>query len=355
MLEQLEIIKQKYLFLQKKMLENTEYLKDVHFLKKLGELEKIVLYYDQYLKLKEEEVQIKEIIKTSQKCSNEKDFLLLAQEECDLLREKISKILKKLQILLSSKEKNDEKNIILEIKGAVGGDESNLFVADLFRAYMKYVESQNWRAEIVHFVPGLKNGIASLTAIIYGKNVYSFFKYESGVHRVQRIPLTEKQGRIQTSTIKVLVTPDIQKSKITLNWNDIRVDTFNASGPGGQSVNTTKSAVRLTHFPTGISIACQIAKSQHQNKEKAFQLLQNKISHQMESQQKQIQNDIKKNLIGKGERSEKIRTYNYTQNRVTDHRVNLTLQKLDLFMEGKIDLLIQPLISEFNKKKKEGL
>ncbi|PQP79365.1 peptide chain release factor 1 [Candidatus Phytoplasma phoenicium] len=348
MFEQLEIIKQKYLRLQNQMLQNNNYLKDVNFLKKFGELEKIVNVYEQYLRLKEEESKLQQILLSSQ-YQNENDLLLLAKEDYDLLQEKIKNILEKLQMFFLSKEENDDKNIILEIKGAVGGDESNLFVNDLFRAYTRYSESQKWKIEIINLIPGLKNGISSVTAIIYGKDLYSFFKYESGVHRVQRVPLTEKQGRIQTSTVKVLITPNVEKTKIDLNWNDIRVDTFNASGPGGQSVNTTKSAVRLTHLPTGISIACQIAKSQHQNKEKAFQLLKNKIFYHISSQQQQIQNDIKKNLIGKGERSEKIRTYNYAQNRVTDHRYNLTLQKLDLFMEGKIDLLIKPLIIEFNK------
>ncbi|WP_050337244.1 peptide chain release factor 1 [Candidatus Phytoplasma phoenicium] len=349
MFEQLEMIKQKYLNLQNKMLQNNNYLKDVNFLKKFRELEKIVEVYNQYLQLKEEEEEIQQILKSNQ-YQNDADLLLLGQEEYNVLQQKRNNILEKLQMFFLSKEENDEKNIIMEIKGAVGGDEANLFVADLFRAYTRYAESQKWKIEIINLIPGLKNGISFLMAMIYGKELYSFFKYESGVHRVQRVPLTEKQGRIQTSTIKVLITPNVEKTQIELNWNDIRIDTFNASGPGGQSVNTTKSAVRLTHLPTSISIACQIAKSQHQNKEKAFQLLKNKIFYHMSSQEQQIQNDIKKNLIGKGERSEKIRTYNYVQNRVTDHRYNLTLQKLDLFMEGKIDLLIKPLIMEFNKK-----
>ncbi|MDV3164677.1 MAG: PCRF domain-containing protein, partial [Candidatus Phytoplasma australasiaticum] len=245
----------------------------------------------------------------------------------------------------------DKQDVIVEIKKGIGGQEANLFVSDLFRAYKKYIEYKKWKLEIINLLSTSKEGISSVEFVINGKNVFYYLKYESGIHRVQRIPKTENKGRIHTSTVKILVIPNNNHQKIEINWNDIRVDTFNASGPGGQSVNTTKSAVRLTHLPTGISSSCQIAKSQHDNKEKAFQLLTNKIYYQQQSEQKQKQNQIKKDLIGKSDRSEKIRTYDYPNNKITDHRINLSIYQLNEFMEGNIDLIIKPLIDEFQKQK----
>ncbi|AYJ01258.1 peptide chain release factor 1 [Candidatus Phytoplasma ziziphi] len=347
MLKKLKIIKEKYLLLQKKMLKDVN---NIEILKEINELNKIVSIYDTYLILEKEKNEITKLIAKNNITKEENEFIVLFKEEQKNLEIKITEKLNQLQKILSFKKKDNSKNAIIEIKAAAGGSESNLFVADLFRAYVKYAESKKWRTDVLNLVTSPKNGISSVEMIIYGDNVYSFLKNESGVHRVQRVPETEKRGRIHTSTIKILVSPDKEEKKIDLNWNDIRVDTFNSSGPGGQSVNTTKSAVRLTYLPTGDSVACQIAKSQHQNKEKAFQLLKNKISNQLISEQQQQQNNIKKNLIGKGDRSAKIRTYNYAQNRITDHRINLTLQKLDFFMEGKIDLIIEPTNNELEKK-----
>ncbi|MEZ0180122.1 peptide chain release factor 1 ['Camptotheca acuminata' phytoplasma] len=352
MFSKLKTIKEKYLSLQEEMTKNKQKLNDIKFLKKINKLEKIVFLYDEYLTLEKEYQNIKKIIENTNIKTKENDFFLLAKETEQDLKLKIEEQTEKLKKILFSENEDDDKNVIMEIKGAAGGNESNLFVADLFRAYNKYVENQKWKIDIINLVPGYKNGISSVEMIIYGSNVYSFLKYESGIHRVQRVPETENKGRIHTSTVKVLVTPDIEEEQnIELNWNDIRVDTFNSSGPGGQSVNTTKSAVRLTYLPTGDSVACQIAKSQHQNKEKAFQLLKNKIFNTIESEKQKKQNEVKKNFIGSGNRSEKIRTYNYAQNRITDHRINLSLQKLDFFMEGKINLIVEPLIQESQKQR----
>ncbi|WP_323847949.1 MAG: peptide chain release factor 1 [Phytoplasma sp.] len=353
MLKQLKLIKEKYLFWQKKLTEDTKNLNNIEFLKKINELKKIIFIYDEYLDLEKENNKIKNIISSNNMLPKDTELICLLQEEQQMLDIKIKNKLEKLHKILSHKEIDNDKSVLMEIKAAAGGNESNLFVADLFRAYFKYAESQKWKVDIINLIPSNKSGIFSVEMIINGDNVYSFLQYESGVHRVQRVPETEKRGRVHTSTIKILVSPNTEEKQISLNWNDIRIDTFNSSGPGGQSVNTTKSAVRLTYLPTGDSVACQIAKSQHQNKEKAFQLLKNKIFNRMNSEEQKQQNNIKKQLIGKGDRSAKIRTYNYSQNRITDHRINLTLQKLDFFMEGKIDLIIEPLINEYDKKKLE--
>ncbi len=347
MLAKLKIIKEKYLLLQKKMLKSVN---NIEILKEINELNKIVSIYDEYLILEKEKNEITKLISKNNIKKEENEFIVLFKEEQKNLEIKIIEKLNQLKKILLFKKKDNNKSAIIEIKAAAGGNESNLFVADLFRAYVKYAESKKWRIDVLNLVNSAKNGISSVEMIIYGDNVYSFFKNESGIHRVQRVPETEKRGRIHTSTIKILVSLNEEEKKIDLNWNDIRVDTFNSSGPGGQSVNTTKSAVRLTYLPTGDSVACQIFKSQYQNKDKAFQLLKNKIYNKLISQQQQQQNNIKKNLIGKGDRSAKIRTYNYAQNRITDHRINLNLQKLDFFMEGKIDLVIEPLNNELEKK-----
>ncbi|WP_341266714.1 peptide chain release factor 1 [Candidatus Phytoplasma fraxini] len=352
MLKQLKLMKEKYLILQKKLTKDANNLNNIELLKQINELKKIISIYNEYLELVEENDKIKHII-SQNNMQKEKELNILFQEEQKILDIRIKEKLEHLQKILLDKETKNDKSIIMEIKAAAGGNESNLFVADLFRAYVKYAENKKWKVDVINLIPGNKNGIFCVEIIIYGDNVYSCLQYESGIHRVQRVPETEKRGRIHTSTIKILVSSNTEEKTINLNWNDIRIDTFNSSGPGGQSVNTTKSAVRLTYLPTGDSVACQIAKSQHQNKEKAFQLLKNKIFDKINHEQKQQQNNIKKKLIGKGDRSAKIRTYNYSQNRITDHRINLTLQKLDFFMEGEIDLILKPLINEFNQKQLE--
>ncbi|WP_153369000.1 PCRF domain-containing protein [Candidatus Phytoplasma sacchari] len=349
MFEEIDIIKKKYFDFKKKISENHKDFINIDLLKKIHNLEKIILLYDEYILLKKEEKKIIEIIKNDKNEDNE--LIILAKEELKILRDRIQKTNLQLKEKIFSKKEEEYNGVVIEIQGAAGGNESHLFAADLFRAYMKYSENKKWKTEVVNYNTGFKNGFSFIEFLIYGKDVYSFLKYESGIHRVQRVPITEKKGRIHTSTVKILVIPEQKKINLDLNWKDIRVDTFNASGPGGQSVNTTKSAVRLTHLPTKISVACQIAKSQHQNKEKAFQLLKNRIFYQISNFQHEKQNIIKKKVFGKGERSEKIRTYNYSQNKIVDHRFNLTFYKLDLFMDGKINIVIDHIIEEFNKKK----
>ncbi len=252
------------------------------------------------------------------------------------------------------KDPNDDKNVIIEIKGAAGGDEGNIFAGDLFRMYSKYAEAKGFKIEILNAMEGSMGGFTSIEFMVSGKMVYSLFKYESGVHRVQRVPETESQGRIHTSTSTVLVMPEAEEVEIDIKWDDIRVDTYNSSGPGGQSVNTTKSAVRLTHIPTGMMVACQEGKSQHENKDKAFRLLKARIYDQIINEQLEKEGAERKALVGRGNRSEKIRTYNYPQNRVTDHRIGLTLQRLDAIIEGNLDLILEPLINEFQKRQLVG-
>ncbi|MDO8167994.1 PCRF domain-containing protein [Candidatus Phytoplasma melaleucae] len=350
MFDKLELIKQNYLKWQKKILENQENLQNIELLKQMSKIQKIVFLYDEYIELKKELSQLEiELIQRQNGYDNQ--MINLIKEEKKNLNQKIDQKTNILEKILFAEEDENNQNVIIEIKRGIGGREANLFVADLFRAYMKHAESKKWKTEVIYLMNSFKNGITSVEFTIHGKNTYSWLKYESGIHRVQRIPETEKKGRIHTSTAKVLVIPNKNELKIDINWNDIRTDTFNSSGPGGQSVNTTKSAVRLTHLPTGISVACQIAKSQHENKDKAFKLLTNKIYYQKISQQKREKNDIKKNFISKADRSEKIRTYDYSHNKIIDHRINLTINKLDMFMEGHIDLIIKPLTEELQKQK----
>ncbi|MBP5835992.1 peptide chain release factor 1 [Candidatus Phytoplasma meliae] len=349
MLSRLKIMYQKYEDWQKLLLQSQNISDKIEILKNLSKITPTVELYQKYLALEEQLEQIDILFQENQ--NQDQELLLVAQQEKNDLVEQKEHILSQLRILLLPQDPHDKKNVILEIKGAVGGNEANLFAADLLRTYMKYAESKKWKVEILNLNPSIKGGLSSVELLISGQNIYSFLKYESGVHRVQRVPETEVQGRIHTSTAIVLVIPEAEELAIKVDWNDIRTDTFNSSGPGGQSVNTTKSAVRLSHIPSGISVACQEGKSQHENKEKAFTLLKARIYNQMLIAQQEAQNQYRKSLVGTGERSEKIRTYNYPQNRVTDHRIGLTLSKLDIIMEGKLDFLVEPLIDAMQKEK----
>ncbi|MDR4969203.1 MAG: peptide chain release factor 1, partial [Acholeplasmataceae bacterium] len=282
------------------------------------------------------------------------DLIDMANTEIDKLKNTLEKTEEKLKILLLPTDPNDEKNVIMEIKGAAGGDEGNIFAGDLFRMYSKYAESKGWKIEILSSMEGSMGGYTSIEFMITGKRIYSFLKYESGTHRVQRVPETESMGRVHTSTATVLVMPEAEEIELDIKWEDIRFDTYNSSGPGGQSVNTTKSAVRLTHIPSGLVVACQEGKSQHENKDKAFRLLKTRLFDSILQEQMDKEGAERKALIGRGDRSEKIRTYNYPQNRVSDHRIGLTLQRLDAVMEGRLDLIIEPLLNEFQKRMLTG-
>lgn len=249
-----------------------------------------------------------------------------------------------LKELLLPKDPNDDKNIIVEIRGAVGGDEANIFAGDLFRMYTRYAETQGWKIQMLDENPSEAGGFAAVSFKISGKRVYSKLKFESGAHRVQRVPKTEASGRIHTSTATVLVMPEAEEIDIEINPNDLQVDTYHSQGAGGQNVNKTESAVRITHIPTGTVVACQTEKSQIQNREIAMQMLRSKMyANKLAEQQEAIGNE-RRLKVGTGERSEKIRTYNYPQNRVTDHRIGFTIQKLDRVIEGDLDEVISALI-----------
>lgn len=318
-------------------------------MKEQRQLEKTVTVYKNYLLKVNQEKELQILSKDKDKEIAEMAFL-----ELEGLPESIEALEEELKILLLPKDPNDDKNVIVEIKGAAGGDEGNIFAGDLFRMYAKYAEANNWKIEILNTMEGAMGGFTAIEFIVSGDSVYSFLKYESGVHRVQRVPETESQGRIHTSTATVLVMPEAEEVEIEISWNDIRFDTYNSSGPGGQSVNTTKSAVRLTHIPTNTVVACQEGKSQHENKDKAFRLLKTRIYDKILQEQNEKESSQRKQLVGRGDRSEKIRTYNYPQNRITDHRINLTLQRLDAVVDGRLDLVLEPLLNEFQRRQLVG-
>ena len=268
----------------------------------------------------------------------------MGKEEVKSLEASIEAVETELRELLLPKDPNDDKNIIVEIRGAVGGDEANIFAGDLFRMYTRYAETQGWKIQILDETPSEAGGFSTISFKVSGKKVFSKLKFESGAHRVQRVPATEASGRIHTSTATVLVMPEAEEIDIEINPNDLQVDTYHSQGAGGQNVNKTESAVRITHIPTGTVVACQTEKSQIQNREIAMQMLRAKMyANKLAEQQEAIGNE-RKLKVGTGERSEKIRTYNYPQNRVTDHRIGFTLQKLDRIIEGDLDEVLDALI-----------
>ncbi|AJI45725.1 peptide chain release factor 1 [Francisella tularensis] len=280
---------------------------------------------------------------------NEKDAELveMAKEELKLANEAIEKLESELQILLLPRDPNDDANVFLEIRAGTGGDEASIFSGDLFKMYSKYAEQRGWKIEVISASEGEHGGYKEIISRIYGDGVYSQLKFESGAHRVQRVPATESQGRIHTSACTVAVMPEADEVEgIDINPADIKVDTFRASGAGGQHVNKTDSAIRITHIPTGVVVECQDQRSQHKNRAAAMSMLKSKLLQAEIDKQQKEQSDTRKSLVGSGDRSERIRTYNYPQGRVTDHRINLTLYKLDEVMEGSLDSIIQPLVLE---------
>jgi peptide chain release factor 1 len=274
----------------------------------------------------------------------------MAQMEVTRLEPQVAEIEQELEILLLPKDPNDEKNVVLEIRKGAGGDEASLFASEIFRMYTRYAEEQGWKVEITSMSESSVGGFSEVTAIVSGKRVYSRLKYESGVHRVQRVPATETQGRVHTSTITVVVMPEADEVDVQIDPKDIRIDTFCSSGPGGQSVNTTYSAVRITHLPTNTVVSCQDEKSQIKNRAKAMSVLRARL-YQMELEKQLAQIGAeRKSMVGTGDRSEKIRTYNFPQNRVTDHRIGLTLHQLDLIMEGRLQPIIDALTSYYRSE-----
>ena len=350
MIERLEAISEKYQELTQK-LTSPEVLADYNELKKLSkeqkDLEEQFTKYQEYKKVINEIEETKELV-------NDPEMGEIATQELEELNTKKENLTKELELLLIPKDENDDKNIIMEIRGAAGGDEANIFAGDLFRMYQHYADKNGWKIEIINEEPGTAGGFSQIEAIIKGDKVYSKLKYESGSHRVQRIPVTESNGRIQTSTATVLIMPEVEDVDIEINPNDLRIDVYCASGHGGQGVNTTPSAVRITHLPTNTVVTCQNERSQLQNKQEAMQVLKSRLYQMAQEEQDAKVGNERRSKIGTGDRSEKIRTYNYPQNRVTDHRINLTLMQLDRIMQGKMDELIESLINEDIKRKLAG-
>jgi peptide chain release factor 1 len=279
------------------------------------------------------------------------DMRAYAQEELDKLEARVGSVEEELKVLLLPKDPNDEKNVILEIRAGTGGDEATLFAEEMFRMYTRYAESQRWKVEVLSTSESGVGGLKEVIALIEGNRVYSQLKYESGVHRVQRVPQTETQGRVHTSAVTVAVLPEAEDVDIKIDAKDLRIDTFCSSGPGGQSVNTTYSAVRITHIPTNTVVSCQDEKSQIKNREKAMRVLRSRLYEvEMQKQQDALAKE-RKAMVGTGDRSEKIRTYNFPQNRVTDHRIGLTIHQLEIVMDGKLQPIIEALVTHYQAEK----
>lgn len=337
------------------LLSDPEVISDTNRLMKLSKeeanLRETVAKYRKYKEVTSELEDTEEMLKESL----DKEMEEMAKEERSALIEEKESLEDELKILLLPKDENDERNVIMEIRGAAGGDEAQLFASDLFEMYQRYADAQGWKTEVMDRSSGNAGGFKEITLLITGANVYSKLKYENGAHRVQRVPETESQGRIHTSTATVVVMPEAEDVEIDIDENDIRVDIYHASGAGGQHVNKTASAVRLTHEPTGIVVAMQDERSQLKNREKAMKILRSRIYDKI-TQEAQAEVDAeRKSAVGTGDRSERIRTYNYPQSRVTDHRINLTIQKLDQILSGKMDEIIDALLMWEQSRKMEQL
>jgi len=318
--------------------------------KEYAELGKVVDLYRRVKKLDEE-------IKDSQHLlvhEEDEEMKRLVKEELSRLTGEREKMEEDLRMALLPKDPNDEKNILLEIRAGTGGDEAGLFAGDLFRMYTKFAEKQGWRMEVLNRHYTGVGGFKEIIALIEGKGVYSRLKYESGVHRVQRVPTTEAQGRIHTSTVTVAILPEAEEVDIQIDPNDLRIDIFRSSGPGGQSVNTTDSAVRITHLPTGMVVSCQDEKSQHKNKAKALKILRARLLDKVRGEKQVEISEKRRTQVGTGERSERIRTYNFPQGRVTDHRIGLTLYRLDGVLGGDLDEILNPLTTHFQAEALKG-
>ena len=350
MINRLEAILKRYNEI-KEELSSPEIVSDIRKMTELSKeqtrLEKTVNIYEEYKQVLEDIEAAKEMLK-------DKDIAEFAKEELSSLEERKVQIEKELEILLLPHDPNDEKNVIVEIRGAAGGDEANIFAGDLFDMYGKYANGLGWKIEVLNAEEGTAGGYSQIEFMVKGEGAYSKLKYESGAHRVQRVPATESQGRVHTSTATVLVMPEAEEFDYELDESEVRIDITRSSGCGGQGVNTTDSAVRLTHIPTGIIVYSQTERSQIKNKEKAFKILKTRLYDLKLREQEEANHAERKNKIGTGDRSEKIRTYNYPQNRLTDHRIGFTSMNLDRIMDGELGVVIDELINENQRRELEG-
>ena len=317
--------------------------------KERSELEPIVEKYEELKKAQSDHASAVEMLK-----NDDQELVLLAREECETLSERIDAIIDELKIMLLPKDPNDGKNAVLEIRPAAGGEEAALFAAELCRMYKMFAETKRWQIEDISLNDTELGGIKEAVFRLSGKDVFSFLKYESGVHRVQRVPVTETQGRVHTSTVTVAVLPEAETVDVEINEKDIKIDTFRSSGAGGQHINKTDSAIRITHFPTGIVVTCQDQRSQTKNKERAMQVLATKLYDYYQGQKDEEYASLRKGQVGTGDRSERIRTYNFPQGRVTDHRIGFTLYNIDEFMNGDLDKMIEALRIADQTRRLEG-
>ncbi|MGM0410483.1 MAG: peptide chain release factor 1 [Bacillota bacterium] len=349
--EKLDDLEEKYNNLNKK-LSDPEVINDTDkyqkLLKKHAKMKKVVDKYKKYKEVMNGIEEAKEVLET-----DDGEMKELAEMELEELEPKKEKLEEELPLMLIPDDPDDEKNVIFEIRAGAGGDEAGLFAADLYRMYTRYSEDQGWNVELLNANESGVGGFKEITFNVKGDDAYKYLKYESGVHRVQRVPSTESSGRIHTSTATVAVLPEAEEVDVDINQNDLKIDTFRSSGPGGQSVNTTDSAVRITHEPTGTVVSCQDEKSQHKNKDKAMRILRARVKESIEEEKRQERDEARKSQVGTGDRSEKIRTYNFPQGRVSDHRINLTVHQLEKVLDGELDMIIEPLIEEDMKKRLE--
>ena len=352
MIERLETIARRYEELNE-ILMDPSIASDIHKMteasKEQASLETAYQLYQEYKKVLSGIEEAKELMK-----ENDPEIKEMAELELSELEEKKPHLEEKLHLELIPKDPNDNKNVIVEVRGAAGGDEGNIFAGDLYRMYVKYAESQGWKVEVMETQESEAGGFSLVSFMVKGEGVYSKLKFESGSHRVQRVPKTETQGRVHTSTATVLVMPEAEEVDVEINPGDLRIDTYRASGAGGQHINKTDSAVRITHLPTGIVASSQDGRTQLDNKDKAMRALRARVYEMVQREQEEALGSERRSKIGSGDRSEKIRTYNYPQNRVTDHRIGLTIQQLDRIMEGKLDDVIDALINEDQRLKLLG-
>lgn len=350
MIEKLKVIKERFDTLTREIADPDIIADNKLWQAKVKEhasLQELMEEYENYLKCEKDYRDANEMLKSE----TDPDMREMLKEELLSSKEKMDESVEKLKILMLPKDENDSKNVILEIRGGAGGEESALFAHSLLRMYQMYCDSHKYKMEILNIEETELGGVKEVQALIKGKNAYARFKYESGVHRVQRVPETESQGRVHTSTVTVAILPEMEDADVKIDEKDIRIDIFRSSGAGGQKVNKTDSAIRITHFPTGIVVSCQDERSQTQNKEKAFNILRAKVFDYYQQQKEAEYKENRKSQVGTGDRSERIRTYNFPQGRVTDHRIGLSLYDINAFMDGDLDEMIDALTIADQQKK----